>query len=247
MSHTIDILTTFTKHITAYAHENALPNLVGIELLNEPQPGSHNDALKKWYLDAMRAVRKANPFLPIYVSDSWMTDQYADFIKSSGVQFVALDHHLYRCFTHDDIHTPAAEHARRLRDPNDGASSMFARVSGKLREPGAAIVVGEWSAALNPGSLQGAGDETQAKRAYVEAQLQLFDQHCAGWFFWTYKKENKDTGWSFRDAVEAGVFPAEFRRIEGPFADVAERDARRQAAQTSASGMRHSLLLFRTL
>ncbi|TBU37979.1 glycoside hydrolase [Dichomitus squalens] len=236
MSHTIDILATFTKHITAYGRENQLPNLIGIELLNEPQPGSHNQALKKWYLDAIRAVRKVNPYLPVYISDSWMTDQYADFIKSSGTEFTVLDHHLYRCFTHDDISTPAAEHARRLRDPNDGTASLFSRTSGKLRESCAALVVGEWSAALNPASLHGAGDEVQAKRAYVEAQLQLFDQHCAGWFFWTYKKESRDTGWSLRDVVEAGVFPTGFRSIKGtPAGEDSERDARKQAAQTSAS------------
>ena len=238
MSRTVYILASFIHHIVSFAHEHKLRNLVGIELLNEPNPGSSNDALKKWYIHAIDAVRKANPEFPIYISDSWMTDQYADFIKSSEYRFVVLDHHLYRCFTHDDINTTASEHTRRLRDPNDSTPSTFARVSEQLKKSGVALVVGEWSAALNPGSLRGARDERQEKRVYVEAQLQLFDKHCAGWFFWTYKKESKDTGWSFRDAVEAGVFPCDFRRIKGvPAPKDPERDARKQAAKENALGM----------
>jgi len=43
----------------------------------------------------------------------------------------------------------------------------------------------------------------------VEAQLNLFEKHCSGWFWWTYKKEHSgDTGWCFRDAAESGVFPS---------------------------------------
>ncbi|RPD60333.1 glycoside hydrolase [Lentinus tigrinus ALCF2SS1-7] len=215
MSHTIHCLAALVTHITEFARsrEPPLPNLVGIELLNEPQPGPHNDALKKWYMDAFRAIRAIDPDLPLYVSDSWMTDQYAGFIKASGIPFVVLDHHLYRCFTSGDISTPAAEHARRLRDPHDHTSSMFSRVAKDLESAGGALVVGEWSAALNPGSLHGASDERAEKHAYVQAQLQLYEEHCAGWFFWTYKKEGGiDTGWSFRDAVDAGVFPGHFRR-----------------------------------
>ena len=238
MSHTICILASFTRHIALFAHEHKLPNLVGIELLNEPNPGPSNDALKKWYLHTIDAVRKVSPDLPIYISDSWMTDQYAEFIKSSDHRFVALDHHLYRCFTHDDINTPAAEHARRLSDPNDGTPASFARVSELLKKSCSGLVVGEWSAALNPGSLRGASDGRQEKRAFVEAQLELFERHCAGWFFWTYKKESKDSGWSFRDAVEEGVFPCDFRRIKGlPAHQDPERDARKLAAKERALGM----------
>lgn len=88
----------------------------------------------------------------------------------------------------------------------------FARVAGVLEDAGGALVVGEWSGGLNPGSLShGHGhhvDAREERATYVAAQLALFEQHCAGWFFWTYKKQHSgDQGWSFRDAVEAGVFP----------------------------------------
>ena len=241
MSHAIHCLDTFVTHITNFArsHDPPLTNLVGVELLNEPQPGSHNESLKNWYMDAFRTVRAIDPELPLYISDSWMTDQYTEFIKSSGVPFLVLDHHLYRCFTSDDISTPAAEHARRLRDVHEPTPSMFSRVAKDLEGAGGAIVVGEWSAALNPGSFHGASDEEAEKNAYVQAQLQLYEEHCAGWFFWTYKKEGgRDTGWSFRDTVETGVFPLDFRRtIRCSAEDFGAEMAR---ARASASGQHAS-------
>ncbi|RDX42924.1 glycoside hydrolase [Lentinus brumalis] len=237
MTHAIHCLSAFVAHMTEFArtHNPPLPNLVGVELLNEPQPVSHNDALQKWYRDAFQALRAIDPELPLYISDSWMTDQYAGFVKSARTPFLVLDHHLYRCFTSGDIVTPAAEHARRLRDRNDGTPSMFSRVARDLAGAGASLVVGEWSAALNPGSLHGPSDEQAEKHAYVQAQLQLYEEHCAGWFFWTYKKGGgRDTGWSFRDAVNAGVFPGQFRRTLQRFPTDIGADMERARSAASA-------------
>ncbi|KAI0765919.1 glycoside hydrolase [Trametes elegans] len=241
MAHTIQILTALAAHLTAFvrSHDPPLPNLVGIELLNEPQPGGASESLKRWYRDAFRALRRIDADLPLYVGDAWQTDEYAAFVAGAGTPFVVLDHHLYRCFTGEDISTPAAEHARCLRDGGHWAAQMLARAAGQLDGAGGGLVVGEWSAALNPGSLHGAGDEGAAKRGFVDAQLALYERHCAGWFFWTYKKEARgDSGWSFRDAVEAGVFPPEFRRrLAGrPAAYDQARDARRDQARDRATG-----------
>lgn len=82
---------------------------------------------------------------------------------------------------------------------------MFSRVMEKLGRAGGGLVVGEWSGGLNPGSLTGKHGE---QSEYVRAQLALYEKCCAGWFFWTYKKQwTGDTGWSLRDSVDGGVFP----------------------------------------
>lgn len=240
MTHTTHILSTFVAHITSFARSQdpPLPNLIGIELLNEPQPGPHNDALKRWYLDAFRAIRSIDPDLPLYISDSWMTDTYAAYIKSTETPFVVLDHHLYRCFTAEDISTTASEHARRLSDPHEGTPDMFSRVAKELESAGGALVVGEWSGALNPGSLHGASDERAEKGAFVRAQLQLYEKHCAGWFFWTYKKEQVgDSGWSFRDAIEADVFPSDFAHICPSISVENDLKAAREQTRDQALGM----------
>lgn len=208
---TIRVLRTllFAVRSLRSAHDPPIRNIIGIELLNEPKPSSHS-TLKEWYRKAINELHIIDPGLPVYISDCWMSDDYAHFVKSlSGTTApVCLDHHLYRCFTPADISTPVAQHSVSLMDPNAPTPQTFARVAGILESVGGALVVGEWSGALNPGSLQGPINEHEERAQYIAAQLALFEQHCAGWFFWTYKKESRgDRGWSFRDAVEAGVFP----------------------------------------
>lgn len=247
MPHTIHVLSVLLSQLTAFTrfHNPPLPNVVGIALLNEPQPGPHDAPLQRWYLDAFRALRAIDPSIPLYIGDAWQTDQYAGFIGNSGVPFVVLDHHLYRCFTPQDISTPVSQHARALRDPNEWAPQMLARASQKLEGAGGGLIVGEWSCGLNPGSLQGVGDEDGARRDFVDAQLQLYDRHCAGWFFWTYKKQDEDKGWSLRDAVASNVFPYSVGlRAKRPVADDPERTARRDQARYEALGKcRHGLHL----
>ncbi|KAH7920763.1 glycoside hydrolase family 5 protein [Leucogyrophana mollusca] len=194
------------------SHSPPLNNVVGVELLNEPQPPAH-DVLRVWYLNVIRELRSLDPGLPIYIADCWQTEEYTEFIHSftPSPSLIALDHHLYRCFTASDISTPASLHASSLSDPNASVPRMFAQSAEKLESAGGALVIGEWSGALNPGSLHGALDERQERVRYVQAQLALYEQHCAGWFFWTYKKEQPgDQGWSFRDAVKWGVLPSHF-------------------------------------
>ncbi|KAK7031542.1 glucan 1,3-beta-glucosidase 3 [Favolaschia claudopus] len=202
--HTIHVLRTLVTHLNA--HDPPLTNIVGVELLNEPQPSGADGDLKNWYSSAMKAIGALNPTLPLYLSDCWKTEHYAEYIKSTGhPSLLVLDHHLYRCFTSSDISTPAHEHARSLTDENAETPRMFARVAELLDAAGAGLVIGEWSAALNPGSLTGSPDDA---KNYVSAQLQLFEKHCSGYFFWTYKKPGWDQGWCFRDAVQSGAFPA---------------------------------------
>lgn len=239
MPHTIHVLSVLLSQLTAFtrSHDPPLPNLVGIELLNEPQPGPHNASLERWYLDTFHALRAIDPTIPLYIGDVWQTDQYVGFIRFSGVPFVVLDHHLYRCFTPQDISTPVSQHTKALRDPNEWAPKMFARASQQLEGAGGGMIVGEWSCGLNPGSLQGVGDEDAARREFVDAQLQLYERHSAGWFFWTYKKQNSDKGWSLRDAVSSNVFPSSVGlRANKPIVDDPERTARRDQARDEASG-----------
>ncbi|KAF7791719.1 hypothetical protein EIP86_002743 [Pleurotus ostreatoroseus] len=235
MSHTIQVLTTLLVHLNSFCatHDPPLVNIVGIELLNEPM---QNPSLEKWYLEAIRRLRQVSP-MPVYISDSWATDQYAGYIHahSTEIPFTVLDHHLYRCFTQEDIHTPVNQHAYQLTDPNAGTPQMFARVAQKLQEAGSDLIIGEWSGALNPGSLAGVGDETSARRQYVGAQLALFDKFCAGYFFWTYKKEHPgDKGWSLRDAVESGVFPTRVGMEANVVGDDAGREERKDRARDAA-------------
>lgn len=252
MPHTTHVLRVLLAHLTAFtrSHSPMLSNIIGIELLNEPQPGSNNDALQKWYVQTIRGLRDVDAGIPVYIGDAWMTDQCAGFLSSnscSGLPFLVIDHHLYRCFTSGDISTSSAQHTSNLLNPNDGTTQMFARVSQQLENTGHALVVGEWSGALNPGSLHDAGDEVRAREEYVKAQLALYERYCAGYFFWTYKKDKgRDPGWSFRDAVDAGVFPSFVglkARAQAPIQYDQDRDVRRDRRRDTALSEYHPSLL----
>jgi glucan 1,3-beta-glucosidase len=200
--HTITVLCVLVKNLKPFS------NIVGVELLNEPHPPD-NAALQSWYTTAIREIRAIDPQMPLYLGECWRLDAYTEFVErlatggSGGL--VVLDHHLYRCFTAGDIATKAGQHTGALTDPNGGAQKSFERAAERLGRAGGGLVVGEWSGALNPGSLEGRSGE-QAE--FMAAQMGLFEKWCGGWYFWTYKKKGgRDTGWSFRDAVEAGVVP----------------------------------------
>ncbi|KIM35755.1 glycoside hydrolase family 5 protein [Hebeloma cylindrosporum] len=210
-SHTIHVLRCLLTQVHKFckSHDPPLVNVVGIELLNEPSPPS-DKVLQTWYKSAISDLHAIDPDMPLYMGECWRTEAYADFLSrhhehSKNWPLTVLDHHLYRCFTYSDIVTSAEEHTKALTDLTASTPQMLASVAEKIGRAGGGIVIGEWSGALNPGSLSGKPNE---QKEFINAQLQLFEKYCAGWFFWTYKKQHQgDTGWSFRDAVEAGVFP----------------------------------------
>ena len=177
--------------------------MIGLELLNEP---ANNGKLQKWYETTLSEIRSVTgPDFPIYVGDAWDTQHYAGWVGGRS-DFVVLDHHLYRCFTDQDKAINGDQHAQKLRSDFSGT------FGGQSKAAKGSLVVGEWSASLDPRSLpQGMPDseKDRQRREFVRAQLELFERSTAGWWFWTYKKgEGWDAGWSARDAGRAEILPA---------------------------------------
>ncbi|KAF9450693.1 glycoside hydrolase family 5 protein [Macrolepiota fuliginosa MF-IS2] len=216
LQHATHVLTTLLTHLNQFLHTHnpPLPNLIGIELLNEPHPPS-DSVLQSWYSTTIHKLRSIDSTIPLYLGECWRLDTYTNWLTSkhfSASGLVVLDHHLYRCFTSSDICTSASAHCAALDpDANSHTAQQFSTLSEKLGgfPGGSGLVVGEWSGALNPGSLTssttGGWEET---KKYIEAQLRLYDRTCAGSFFWTFKEQHPgDKGWSLCDAVGAGTFP----------------------------------------
>jgi glucan 1,3-beta-glucosidase len=246
MQHTIHILRILLMKLSEFSRSFNPPlcNIVGIELLNEPAPGPQRKLLEKWYTDAIRALHSIDPTIPLYIGDCWQTDDFASYIQNISSNII-LDHHLYRCFTSEDHAVSAYDHAGRLWDHNGSTPQMFARVAEKLESAGGGLVIGEWSGALNPKSLDGLNNEHHARSQFIQAQVDLYERHCAGYFFWTYKKQwGGDKGWSFRDAVEGGVFPTSIGlTVKKPVADhEGTRATRRETAKDKALGVCKLLL-----
>ncbi|CAE6462125.1 unnamed protein product [Rhizoctonia solani] len=186
LSRTVHALQVLTAQLASR------PNVVGIELVNEP---ANNNQVQK--------------------CDAWDAPWYSK-IVGARPDFVVLDHHLYRCFTPGDASMSGDEHATALRN-SAPLVSLSAAARGNL-------IVGEWSAALNPASLRSneAGEQDRQRRVWARAQLDAYEASCGGWFFWTWKKGTGwDAGWCAKDATLAAILPpwvggrrkSEIRRI----------------------------------
>ncbi|KAF8896026.1 glycoside hydrolase superfamily [Infundibulicybe gibba] len=139
-AHTIQVLRTLVRALLSGSPP--FSNIIGVEVLNEPQP-SDDRLLQNWYSSVMGELRSLDPSLPIYLSDCWKTDGYAQYIEStSPTALTVLDHHLYRCFTGADISTRAQDHTRALMDPEAETPKMLSRVSSMLNKNHGAIVSG---------------------------------------------------------------------------------------------------------
>lgn len=206
---TIAILVALAKSVAQY------DNVVGLELLNEPK---NSGRLQGFYEDAIKEIQRAGgpaAELPIYLGDAWDLNHYSGWAasQSKAGTFLVVDHHLYRCFTKQDHSTSASEHARRVHPSANGPTcNMLNGASSKL---GGSLIIGEWSAALNPGSLQGQNQEA-AQKEWGSAQLAHFTSSLGGNFYWTLKKEGgPDPGWCLYTAIEKGVIPDNVGRPRG--------------------------------
>lgn len=176
--------------------------VVGLEILNEPKNDSR---LQSWYDSQLKEVRGvAGPDFPVYLSDGWDTAHYTDW-DGSREDFVVIDHHLYRCFTDADKQKTGTQHADELCHVQAQEFQRWAtQAKGRL-------VVGEWSAGLDDSvCLPNAsdGERDAQKRAWVNGQLDLFDNVLAGYWFWTLKTDRPwDAGWSAYNAAQAEILP----------------------------------------
>ncbi|KAG8926337.1 Glucan 1,3-beta-glucosidase 3 [Tulasnella sp. 417] len=200
-------------------------NCVGVELLNEPV---NNEKVQAWYERTIACLRRISPDFPIYISDAWDLNWYSTKCGERP-DFVIVDHHLYRSFTEADRQKSGDEHAAEIRSSTkDWLAEMSKRARGNL-------IIGEWSAALHPDSLRSDDppEQDRQRRVFAQAQLEVFEEHTAGWFFWTYKKEKGwDAGWSFRNVIQAEILPKSFGRKRNPklVDDEGKRDAKLEQA-----------------
>ncbi|KAK0454061.1 glycoside hydrolase superfamily [Desarmillaria tabescens] len=213
---TVQILVALAQEIVRF------DNVVGLEVLNEPKD---TNRLQSWYEEAIFALQSISPEIseiPLYLSDAWATGHYAQFIagRSNPGTFLVLDHHLYRCFTSDDHALSASQHAANVHPANPDAPST-SMLSGASGTSSHSIVIGEWSAALNPASFSSYQDENAklaAQREWGYAQWEAYERFCGGYFFWTLKKEGgSDPGWCYYTAVEKGVLPSSLDRAKDNF------------------------------
>ncbi|KAI0780754.1 glycoside hydrolase [Trametes elegans] len=205
---TINVLTSLTQQL-----EN-VTNVVGIQILNEPQ---NVDSLPDFYSQAICAMRQVSPTaqsFPFYIHDGFNLDQYSEFVANRS-DFVVQDHHSYFVFTSSDAVEPASQHTK---DVQSSVTNSLAAASDRQRRN---LVVDEFSCALTAQSLAEEEDPDGARRAFCEGQMELYQNETAGWAFWAYNTEDcdNDAGWCFKAAVGKSLPSSFFSYGKGPVAD----------------------------
>lgn len=171
-------------------------NVIGLELLNEPQ---NKDELWKFYSRAMDDLRKVSPYaedFPLYYHDGFSPQQGAEF-ASKRSDFVVQDTHSYFVFTPQDQDMSASKHTSQIKGQvSDTMNKLANTARGNY-------VVGEWSCALNPSSLKGVSDGEKATAQFCQAQQETYQDSAAGMMFWSWKMENckQNAGWCFQAAL----------------------------------------------
>ncbi|EIW60057.1 glycoside hydrolase [Trametes versicolor FP-101664 SS1] len=205
---TMDVLTFLTQQLTN------VTNVVGIQILNEPQNADSLPAFYTQAISTMRQVSSAAAALPLYIHDGFNLEQYSQFVADRS-DFVVQDHHSYFVFTPQDNAESASGHTK---DIQSSISGSLAAASDRQRRN---LVVDEFSCALTEQSLSSEADPNQARRAFCEGQLQIYQNETAGWSFWAYNKEDcsNDPGWCFKAAVGNSLPSSFFSYGKGPLAD----------------------------
>lgn len=84
---TIQVLTFLTRTLTS------VPNIVGIQLLNEPVNDPRVFEFYNTALDAVRAVSDEAKRFPFYLHDAFNLNEATGFTKGRGAEWNVLDHH----------------------------------------------------------------------------------------------------------------------------------------------------------
>ena len=214
LTHSLSVLERLAQR---YAHS---PALQGIQVLNEPRWDIPTAYLKHYYTLAYHAIRKhcEAKNVTVVCHDGFRSfREYSDFMPAPEFENVVFDIHRYQCFEREDVDSDIYTHIQKAC----GAWKTEAdEIIQDFHHP---MYVGEWSLGLDLQivSLWAQGpfnhalekmDDFQmnvAYRGYAAAQLATFEKYL-GWFFWSYKTETAPA-WSFRDCVNNGWLPSQFK------------------------------------
>lgn len=187
-----------TNLLVWLAHEiSNVTNVIGIQLLNEPQDRA---SLWPWYNDTMDAMRNASigaRTVPLYFHDAFNLNKGSAFTAKRS-DFVVQDYHSYFVYTSKDTSMSAKQHTSIIGG-SFSANMLKESAIGRRN-----LIVGEWSCALAPSSLAKSTNKAADQTAFCKTQEDVYRNAAAGWMFWSYKMENCDSngGWCFQQAVK---------------------------------------------
>lgn len=167
------------------------PAFLGFELANEVSSSADPLKTMNFYQKAYDIIRaeSEDALIIIFATFSPSTYPFPNF------QNVAEDVHLY--------------FGMGVGAPTDDQQKNLQRASKSVQSLHWNVLVGEWSLGA---SGQRTSDWSQNQRAhffgeFARMQLQAWETHTIGWFYWSYKTSYSNSTWNFRDMCEGGWLP----------------------------------------
>lgn len=164
----------------------AHPQLLAIEVINEPKIRWFLWPLFRYYGRAIQLVGKSTPErVKIIVSDGFQPLRVARRLARARYrERLVLDVHLYQAFSEADRSLSFEEHIKKVETD---WWPLLQKLNGYLP-----VYIGEWSAAL-----PGAASQEQAQ-TYYRAQQAVFATTTWAYSYWSYRAPGAGA-WSLRD------------------------------------------------
>lgn len=230
MHRTLRIIDSITSEITKAGFADIV---TGFGVLNEPWPNCKNDLMRKFYMTAMKIVRKNMlPNTGIYFGDMFEASRFngfynEDFFGDLGPENMYVDTHIYQSFEAVTRHLSPKQHIALVcqRNHRDAVGCCYG--NGKTE---VGRVFSEWSASFDQlvayempiymdqigwnGVAPGMDREISPQRQeflknFVEAQMVSFEAYGEG-----FKQGRKSSDW-----MSAGWFFWNFKMEGGEFAE----------------------------
>jgi aryl-phospho-beta-D-glucosidase BglC (GH1 family) len=191
-----------------------LPNVIGVELCNEPSRAA-STAVFKWYDDVLAMVRTIDLSIPIYIGDCWdlpTAIKYAlaknNLENSSGEPSnpIIVDTHKYYTFAaHDHAQAPQQIIERVKSSLGDIVKNQGHIAS---RKSALAVYIGEYSCTMDgkTWSKVDVAHRPALTQQFGRAQTNKWQNVTSGSAFWTLKMSWMDGGdWGFKKQVQTGA------------------------------------------
>ncbi len=181
------------------------PHFFGIEALNEPHASIDLSLIQNFYLRTYQALRPLTQGTIVFHDAFRPQDpSWPAFFGNNGFENVALDAHLYYCFspTFAGLSLPQLLNAVLV-----DTHGMLQNLSKFVR-----VIVGEWSLGLDEKrfATMDAFQKDTFLKAFASAQLTSYES-VFGWYFWSYRIEREShRSWDFSRLIQAGIFPRHY-------------------------------------
>jgi glucan 1,3-beta-glucosidase len=203
------IAITIEKLIFLTKRYGKSPMFFGIEALNEPHMTIDLKLIQDFYLTTYRAIRPlTNGMIVFHDAFRPQDPSWKPFFETNGFINVALDAHIYYCFS---PHFGELSFVQLLQNVLDTNHQMLTDISTFVK-----VIVGEWSLGLNEKRFEGLDcfRKDTMLRAFANAQLASLET-LYGWFFWSYHIDREShRSWDLRRLIDADILPHSYSDAE---------------------------------